>query len=389
MTDTMQNVRSRLLWGAFVADAAALGLHWIYAQPRIRRAGGEEPEFTEPDPANYEGVPSYFAHRGKRAGDLSMYGETALVMLRSIAENKRIDPGHFSRAFGLHFGFGGEYVGYIDGPTRETLVHQIRHGEEFLEHAMALPYDGKESKKKSIIDKVVSNGRLTEGTELRNKVLEAVTLTGGGDPEIALAGSVIDLYESRRTYPGSTADEQLPAISRIAVMLAANPDLSSDSDLFEASIRMTHNNDRALGWARFTFDLIKKLLPNPGEPALLEQAIRDLAEESPEYIAAEIASIFSRRAIDNKVYTMKHGPACELRAGIPAALHNLLGASDYRDAVRRNIGASGDSCGRAMILGPIAAILFSSRDNSGIPEDWSLRLTRYDELSRLIGTVVG
>lgn len=388
MTDTITKIRSQLLWGAFVADAAALGLHWIYAQPRVRRAGGDAPEFTEPIEANYEGVPSYFAHRGKKAGDLSMYGESALVMLRSIDENGAIDPDHFARAFGLHFGFGGEYVGYIDGPTREMLVNQIRHGEEFRNEALALPYDGKDSKKKSLVDKVVSNAQLLRGETLREKVIEAVTLTKGGDPEIALANAVIDLYETRRRYPGSTTDEQLPAVSRLAVLLAADPECASDSDRFEATIRTTHNNDHALSWARFTFDLMKRLLKNAGDPMALEPMIREAAGEAPGFISDEIESVFKQRAVDNKVYTMKHGPACELRAGIPAALHNLLGAKDFRDAVRRNILASGDSCGRAMVLGPIAAIMFSSEETEGIPEDWPSRLTRYEELSRLIGTVV-
>jgi len=389
MTKSIKENRAQLLWGAFTADAAALGLHWIYAQPRVRRAGGDEPEFTEPDPANYEGVPSYFAHRGKKAGDLTMYGESALVMLRSIAETGSIDPYHFARSFYLHFGFGGEYVGYIDGPTRETLVNRIRHEEEFAREAAAIPYEGKTSKKNSIIGKVVSNGQLLRGEELREKVIEAVTLTKGGDAEIALANAVIDRYETNRRYPGSTEDAQLPAISRVAVLLAADPDLDGDSDRFEASIRMTHNNDQALSWARFTFDLMKALLQRPGDPAALEPAIQDLAANAPEYIATEIESVFKQRAQDNKVYTMKHGPACELQAGIPAALHNLLGAEDYRDAIRRNILASGDSCGRAMVLGPIAALLFSGDTDRGIPADWPSRLTRYEELSGLIETVLG
>ena len=35
--------------GALVADAAALGLHWIYDQDRVREVAGNTPEFREPD----------------------------------------------------------------------------------------------------------------------------------------------------------------------------------------------------------------------------------------------------------------------------------------------------------------------------------------------------
>lgn len=380
---------SDMVWGAFVADAASLGLHWIYAQPRIRRAGGEEPEFTEPHSDNYDGVPSYFAHAGKHAGDLSMYGDAALVMIRSIDDHGSIDAGHFARAFREHFGFGGEYVGYIDGPTRETLVNQIKSEEELLETAMALPYDGSDGKKKSIVSKVLSNAQLLRGQALRDAVIESVVLTKGGDAETTLAGEVINLFELNRRHPGSQSDEQLPAISRVAVLLAADPDLSSTSEIFDETIRTTHNNDRALDWTRFTFDLMKRLLDTPGDPSALESAIREISADAPVFIRDEIESIFKQRAADNKVYTMKHGPACELKAGIPAVLHNLLGARSFTDAVRRNILASGDSCGRSMVLGPIAAIMYSGNSSARMPSEWTRRLTRYEELSRRIASVTG
>ncbi len=376
-----------MAWGTFIADAAALGLHWIYAQPRVRRAGGETPEFSEPDPANYEGVPAYFAHAGKHAGDLSMYGESALVLLRSLDDSGEFAEQHYARAFNDHFGFGGEYVGYIDGPTRETLVNQIKIDEELREAAMEIPYEGSASKKKSIADKVISNGQLLGGDALREKVLESVRLTKGGDAELALAGAIIDLFESRRRPAGSTSDVQLPALTRPPILLAHDPAIDPHSSEFSAAIRVTHNNDEALAWAKFVAVLIKDLLENPGEPDRLSASIETAAAGAPKEITDEIDGMFKLRGTDNKVYTMKHGPACELTAGVPAALHNLLGAESYVAAVRRNILACGDSCGRAMVVGPIAALMFSG--DAGIPEEWSARLTRHAELERRISSVVG
>ncbi|MDA3950660.1 MAG: ADP-ribosylglycohydrolase family protein [Spirochaeta sp.] len=141
--------RKHIVEGACIADAAALGLHWIYAQPKIRRAAPDKPEFLEPDPANYEGVPAYFAHGKRHAGDLSMYGEGVLVALRSVAETGTFDWQHYARAFGEHFGFGGEYVGYIDTPTRITLINRIKQGEALLESAMSVPFDGEDKKKRA------------------------------------------------------------------------------------------------------------------------------------------------------------------------------------------------------------------------------------------------
>lgn len=275
------DLRTRLVWGAFIADAAALGLHWIYAQPRIRRAGGDAPEFTEPDSANYEGVPSYFAHAGKHAGDLSMYGETALVMLRSVEENGSADAQHYARAFHEHFGFGGQYVGYIDSPTRETLTNQIRYGDELLAAALELPYEGSDKKKRSITEKVLANAQLQRGDALREKVHETITLTKGGDAEHALAEAVIGLFESRRRYPGSTTDAQLPALSTLPVLLAAFPDLSGESHEFEEMVRVTHNNDEALSWARFAFEIVQRLARDGESGATLEEAITAATASAP------------------------------------------------------------------------------------------------------------
>ena len=39
--------------GAIVADAAAVGLHWVYDVDEVRRRGGGEPEFRPPGENKY------------------------------------------------------------------------------------------------------------------------------------------------------------------------------------------------------------------------------------------------------------------------------------------------------------------------------------------------
>ena len=67
---------ARLIYGALVADAASLGLHWIYDPKRLAEiAGRGDVVFLKPDPANYEGCKGVFVHETKEAGALSGYGE--------------------------------------------------------------------------------------------------------------------------------------------------------------------------------------------------------------------------------------------------------------------------------------------------------------------------
>lgn len=109
------------LMGALIADAATLGLHWLYDPKRIADVAGNSPAFTPINAANFEGVPAYFAHATRTDGDLSQYGEVLALAIRSVADNDGFDATAYQDAFVAHFGAGGAYCGYIDRPTRGTL----------------------------------------------------------------------------------------------------------------------------------------------------------------------------------------------------------------------------------------------------------------------------
>lgn len=109
--------------GALVADAAALGLHWLYDVERVKtvadaHGGGA---FVPVDPAHHEGVPAYFAHALRCDGMQSQYGEVLRLAMRSILDNDGFDGAAYRAAFVGYFGAGGSYQGYIDRPTRGVL----------------------------------------------------------------------------------------------------------------------------------------------------------------------------------------------------------------------------------------------------------------------------
>ncbi|NVO56998.1 ADP-ribosylglycohydrolase family protein [Rhodobacteraceae bacterium B1Z28] len=116
------NTKRNLVIGALVGDAASLGLHWLYDQPRIAQLAGDTPEFCGTTAKDFEGVPAYFAHPLKRPGDLTQYGEQLMVLLRALAASGgTYDQTVYNAEFAAHFGYGGTYSGYIDHATRETL----------------------------------------------------------------------------------------------------------------------------------------------------------------------------------------------------------------------------------------------------------------------------
>lgn len=205
MTTPANTTRRAAIVGALVADAAALGLHWLYDQDRVRELGGLEPEFTETTASDFEGFPAYFAHAKKRVGDFSQYGEQAMVMLQSLAANS----GAYQRAdyqdrFSAVFGYGGDYVGYIDRPTRATLDNLARADAQ------------------------------------------------------ALANT--------RHYFGAD-DEQLPAVAKLPPLIALDPDATELGSRVESAVRVTNHNDLAVEAGRCYQALLQQALASRDLPA--------------------------------------------------------------------------------------------------------------------------
>lgn len=121
------NPRLATLLGAVTADAAAMGLHWLYDAGRIKELQRQGPlAFRPPQAGNYAGVAGYFAHEGKAAGENSFYGETCRLFIRHLACHGRFDRPAYQQEWLAYFGPGGRYVGYIDHPSRALVVRLLQ-----------------------------------------------------------------------------------------------------------------------------------------------------------------------------------------------------------------------------------------------------------------------
>ncbi|RKX87053.1 MAG: ADP-ribosylglycohydrolase family protein [Spirochaetes bacterium] len=97
------------LWGAFCADAYALGPHWEYNTKNIEDADLKWEGYNNP-------ITTY--HGKKQAGDFTHYGDQGLWLLRQIAEKSSFDLSDFGRIWMDEM---QTYTGYIDHSTKETL----------------------------------------------------------------------------------------------------------------------------------------------------------------------------------------------------------------------------------------------------------------------------
>ena len=126
------------LKGALVADAAAMGLHWMYEQEQIANvAQSGDILFRQPDAAVYAGKKSYFAHDGRNAGDYSHYGEAAKMFADLLVNDESYSVDAHRALFMQRFGPGGSFVGYADRPTRALLGRLLLEQENLPEDSGA------------------------------------------------------------------------------------------------------------------------------------------------------------------------------------------------------------------------------------------------------------
>lgn len=133
------NDKKAMVLGALVADAASLGLHWLYDVKRIAEIEQSKGlVFLQPDSAYYADGKGYFAHGNKCAGEASAYGEACLLMLKHLSDHGQFDRCAYQKTYCAHFGPGGKYIGYVDSPTRLTLATLLSvKDNDYPEHSGA------------------------------------------------------------------------------------------------------------------------------------------------------------------------------------------------------------------------------------------------------------
>lgn len=104
------NRAAAAIWGMFAADSLALGAHWVYDVSAIAESLGRPETLSAPITERF--------HKNRTAGDFTHYGDQALILLQSIAAQKRFDVDDYLTRWKELF---THYDGYIDGATRTTL----------------------------------------------------------------------------------------------------------------------------------------------------------------------------------------------------------------------------------------------------------------------------
>lgn len=284
--------------GAYVADAAAMGFHWLYDQERLAELAPDAPEFRVPNEADF--TKGYFAHGGKNAGMPSHYGAQMKAMADSIADAP-YTAANYAKQFQSAFDYGGHWVGYIDRPTRATLM--------------------------------------------------AMAEASAKEQDITLCGA---------------DDAQLPALAKLPPLIAANPDSASLREDVQTAVKLTNNRADSMAWGQTYSQMLVTAIKGGNQSAIIDAG----RFEATPTIQAQIEGALSMTDKTSQQVAAHFGLHCQLEVAFPVIIHAIATAQDYQSAIRANILAGGDNCGRAIPLGAVLGALFADDPDRDIPQNW-------------------
>lgn len=361
--------RFACLIGALTADAAAMGLHWLYDAARIPGLCGERPEFMEPRAEHYHQGGGYFAHPQLEAGDNSQYGESLLAFVRGLnAAGGALEVRQLQQSFRDAFGPGGHWHGYIDHPTRITLSNLLE-GENAGRAAEGelLAQSGLSPARQHEVQRIVAPlAKIKSGAAL----LAAVRAEADEElREVAL--EVARARDEALPVASGAADEQLPALPSVVATVASDPSAPDLLERVERSLRVTHDDERALSWGRFLAGALSAALGGDSVATSIQAGLE--VEGS---VRARVEEALALDEADPAELAGELGRACYLRDGLPIVCALASRASSWGEAARWNVLAGGDSCGRAIPLGALLGAAWGIGGERGVPYDWLARVRR-------------
>ena len=176
--------------------------------------------------------------------------------------------------------------------------------------------------------------------------------------------------------PSGADDDQAPAIAKLPPLIAAQV---TDPTTVDQAVMATNANPIAVAFARSAAVLLQSAF----EGADVSEALKAGISVADDTVAQVLKHAIDSRETDSVVFAGEVGRACPLPQSLPVIFHISARAKSYQEAVRTNILAGGDSCGRAPVLAALFAAVYGLGPK-GVPLDWIARL---NELPVLAGEI--
>ena len=113
---------------ALIANAATLGVHWIYNYDFLDDLSKKQSLlFLDPDETLYKQAKiSYFAYPGYKAGDFTGVGQLILKLYDALNQNPSFNIENYKTLLTQLYEPGGSYKGYVESYGKKLIFNQLK-----------------------------------------------------------------------------------------------------------------------------------------------------------------------------------------------------------------------------------------------------------------------
>ncbi|GFO53901.1 hypothetical protein GMSM_09080 [Geomonas sp. Red276] len=261
----------------------------------------------------------------RHPGDLSPYGEAALLLLQSVADLGYFSAPDFGPRFVAYFSAEG-YRGDLDLAARGTINNYLT----FTAHRRSSSYH----------------------------------------------------------YQGGADDDGPSTLTRLAPIVVNRSLEGSLLKVVEIATRVCQDNERAITYAKCHALITRDLLNGKELREAVKGGAKAVSGEGAagRELAAAIETVFSRLDRTVREVTAEFGEGSPLRQSFPAALHCALRNRDaFRKAIEETSQAGGDATARGAMVGTWLGTLLGLQ---GIPAGWAGMIHGKDEIGSCIEKVI-
>ncbi|XP_070988984.1 crystallin J1A-like [Oncorhynchus clarkii lewisi] len=318
--------------GSAVADAAAQPLHWVYDLDKLDGFLNEAPtpEFR-PKSAN----PFY----RRDTGNQSCYGDQAFVLLESLSECGGLNVNDLRKRTYNFFGPRSEYDTPVNDPYRDMSGPRPQ-----------LPIEG----------------------PWRHGSIK----------------SFMKNMDAGKEETGCETDFQPDGIAKLAPIVALYAGKPDMLEKVEEAVRVTQNNDACVAETLAAARILEHFILNGPDEKVLDSVLDQLTDpdrKQPQDLdKAVVGHIYQVRENLSKAHQdlipSVFPNSCGLPGSFQAALHGVLAAKEFDQAIRDTMVCGGCTCSRSSFIG---ACLGAQIGLQGIPNSWKTKTLRYNSLLEL------
>ncbi len=115
------------LYQALVANAASLGVHWIYNHKKLKEIAQKQSLlFLSQDQTFYDNAkPSYYVYPKNKIGDLSVQGQMLTWLYKGLKDNPNFQKHDYELLLIDKFMPGGKYQGYVESYAKKLIISKL------------------------------------------------------------------------------------------------------------------------------------------------------------------------------------------------------------------------------------------------------------------------